>query len=343
MIYAVQALMLVAVAVGCAAAAVARVNSSSGPARDDDSVGRPAGGGASTVAPQQCNQGPEGFCLSLGPWAAKCGFPPQQRVALCGYSAWPQCEEMQLDQLCTETIEKGIEGGVSGVSPRFESFVLAAYWAPTYCKHDQGSGFCSPFAGPGSPAAMQLALHGLWPDWGAPNGAKATSWPQFCGDFYGCQGGNITKQECLTPAGTLAALNTSAALQKYAPAWAAPRGAAGANLGDHEWAKHGSCAGVSNLQFAEAVLAKGIPEVAGRGAVFKLGAATTGMVALPDVIAAYGDTAVLTCDKGCTFGQIFLCYGKDASGKPTNPIRCPAVSLKGDTCRACATLTLPSY
>ena len=91
---------------------------------------------------------------------------------------------------------KGIEGGVSGrPTARFDRFVLALYWVPTYCKHDQGSAFCSPFAGPASPSAKRLALHGLWPDWGAPNGAAVTAWPQYCdGAFEYQQGGHITKK-----------------------------------------------------------------------------------------------------------------------------------------------------
>ena len=199
----------------------------------------------------------------------------------------PDCVEMPLQKLCTVALTKGVEGGVSGVDPRFDRFVLALYWAPTYCKHDQGSFFCSPFARPGTPSAKRLALHGLWPDWGAPNGAKATAWPQFCDDFFACQGDNHTEHQCLIPSTTVATLNTSAAWQAYAPAWAAPRGEAGANLGDHEWAKHGSCAGVGVTLFAHEVLSKGIPEVEGRGAVFQLGAATTGTVKLSQVKATY--------------------------------------------------------
>lgn len=299
------------------------------------------GGRTALTAPTKCREGPAGFCG--GPWAAQCGFAPAQPVALCGYNAWPDCVEMPLQKLCTVALTKGVEGGVSGVDPRFDRFVLALYWAPTYCKHDQGSFFCSPFARPGTPSAKRLALHGLWPDWGAPNGAKATAWPQFCDDFFACQGDNHTEHQCLIPSTTVATLNTSAAWQAYAPAWAAPRGEAGANLGDHEWAKHGSCAGVGVTLFAHEVLSKGIPEVEGRGAVFQLGAATTGTVKLSQVKATYGETAVLTCEKECVFGQISLCYGADASGKPTIPTTCPKVSLEGDTCRACATIKLPSY
>ena len=100
------------------------------------------------------------------------------------------------------------------MDPLYDGYVLALYWAPTYCKDGRGGGaaggFCSPFSGPGSPAASRLAIHGLWPDWGAPNGAKATAWPQYCDAFYECQGGNITMDRCLLPAATTRKLNSSA-------------------------------------------------------------------------------------------------------------------------------------
>ena len=297
------------------------------------------------ATPAKCKGGPESFCG--GPWAAQCGFPPAQKVALCGYSKWPDCQEMSLQGLCTVALGKGVEGGVSGApTARFDRVVLALYWVPTYCsKHDQGSAFCSPFAGPASPSAKRLALHGLWPDWGAPNGATATAWPQYCDGFFECQQGYNTtkKEECSLPSATVGALNTSAAWQAYAPAWAAPRGEAGANLGDHEWAKHGACVGVDADVFARQVLSTGTPEIEGRGAVFQLGAATTGTVKLSQIKAVYGDTAVLTCEEKCQFGQISLCYGSDSAGKPTIPIKCPTVSLQGDTCSACEVLTLPSF
>ena len=144
-----------------------------------------------------------------------------------------------------------------------------------------------------------------------------------------------------------AAFQRSSAWQAYAPAWAAPRGASGFNLGDHEWAKHGSCAGGKlggdPTLFAEEVLRAGTPEVLGRGAVFELGAATTGTVKLAKLRAVYGDTAVLTCEAGCEFGQIFICYGTAASGGATVPKACPGVALRGDTCKSCETITLPAY
>ena len=91
------------------------------------------------------------------------------------------------------------------------------------------------------------------------------------------------------------------------------------------------------------VLRAGTPEVLGRGAVFELGAATTGTVKLAKLRAVYGDTAVLTCEAGCEFGQIFICYGTAASGGATVPKACPGVSLRGDTCKSCDTITLPAY
>ncbi len=95
-------------------------------------------------------------------------------------------------------------------------YTLALTWAPQFCRN---AGF-SPSARfqCGSGNRFGFTLHGLWPD------GVGKDWPQYCEATPILPPAMIRSEMCRTPS---------------------------AQLIQHEWAKHGTCTGMSALQYFE--------------------------------------------------------------------------------------------
>lgn len=90
-------------------------------------------------------------------------------------------------------------------------YVLAVSWAPQYCVSGEGMGgdFDRSFECDTKANRFGFALHGLWPD------GDGLKWPQYCRPAKLLRPAVIRANLCLTPS---------------------------ADLLQHEWAKHGTCA-----------------------------------------------------------------------------------------------------
>jgi ribonuclease T2 len=87
------------------------------------------------------------------------------------------------------------------------SYTLALSWSPQYCR-DRGPDSFQCGAG----SRFGFVLHGLWPD------GPGRDWPQYCQSVELLPEATIRANLCATPS---------------------------AQLQQHEWAKHGSCMGVT--------------------------------------------------------------------------------------------------
>lgn len=92
------------------------------------------------------------------------------------------------------------------------SYTLALSWSPQYCRGqgDKPSFQCS------SGQKFGMVLHGLWPD------GAGKVWPQYCKPVALLSEAQLRKNLCITPS---------------------------AQLNQHEYAKHGSCMGVTPAQY----------------------------------------------------------------------------------------------
>lgn len=114
------------------------------------------------------------------------------------------------------TIEPIHEDGPNDKTPvrrlPIASYTLALSWSPQFCRGqgDKQSFQCN------SGNRFGMTLHGLWPD------GAGTDWPQYCKPVELISEAQIRRNLCITPS---------------------------AQLNQHEYAKHGSCMGVTPAQY----------------------------------------------------------------------------------------------
>lgn len=119
---------------------------------------------------------------------------------------------------CTlpNTIEPIHEDGPNDKTPvrrlPIASYTLALSWSPQFCRGqgDKPSFQCN------SNNRFGMTLHGLWPD------GAGTEWPQYCKPVDLVPQAELRRNLCVTPS---------------------------AQLIQHEYAKHGSCMGVTPAQY----------------------------------------------------------------------------------------------
>jgi ribonuclease T2 len=92
------------------------------------------------------------------------------------------------------------------------SYTLALSWSPQFCRGQGGKASFQCTSG----NRFGMTLHGLWPD------GAGTTWPQYCKPVDLLSEAQLRKNLCVTPS---------------------------AQLNQHEWAKHGSCMGVTPRQY----------------------------------------------------------------------------------------------
>ena len=117
-----------------------------------------------------------------------------------------------------ERIEAPRTDGPSVREPRrvlpIGGYTLALTWAPQYCHDNARDGSARFECGSGN--RFGFTLHGLWPD------GRGREWPQYCAPAGILDIGTIRRNLCATPS---------------------------AQLLQHEYAKHGTCMGVSPAQY----------------------------------------------------------------------------------------------
>ncbi|CAN0152426.1 unnamed protein product [Pylaiella littoralis] len=207
-------------------------------------------------------------------------------------------------------LSRVVRGGTPG---EFNLYIFAMSWKAEWCYHQSYPG-CKK---PRNFWEHNLTIHGLWPDYGDG------SYPTTCtSEPY--------DHDRVVDAIGLEALETmwpniqvpeEPAGNKYDSFW------------EHEWAKHGTCTGLSMEDYFSSAMAllqqrfTTPPELAGN-----VGGHTT-RVELED---AYGGDgmAVLDCKGRVHLNQVFLCLEQDAETHlPGQQVACPpAIVAHDDTC-----------
>ena len=204
-------------------------------------------------------------------------------------------------------------GGQTGATPGdFEMYVFAQTWTESFCSGNKcSSQECKSL--PGTYAASNLAIHGLWPNFNDESTHSGYQYPQFCGSYSTC--GELNPPASCNP--DMSNLNQSD-FTKYAPGYVMDNNF----LANHEWPKHGGCTRLSQQQFFQSLITLEKQLEATSSAVWT---GSSVEVKLTDVEAAYGgsDHVSLTCSKG-NLQQVITCWSKDAQDMPVSRIPCPA-------------------
>ena len=167
----------------------------------------------------------------------------------------------------------------------FEEYVLALYFQPTWSQGDCQSAVTQHLNG--SVAAMELSIHGLWPGYDhAKHDGK--SWPQFCKnatvDYTPCDPA-CSEAYCEIESAVATDMATIWAERNPAYRWG--------SLAAHEWSKHGSCTGLSQLDYFHLVDQKVAPLIKGAG----------------------GALVTKNLGKNITYEELSAGFSKDAGGK----------------------------
>jgi ribonuclease T2 len=123
-------------------------------------------------------------------------------------------------------------GGSVGKAGDFDTYVFAQSWSAEFChsKNFPGCQDPTPFM------QNNLTTHGLWPQYDQKRDGRA--WPQFCKTEFGTALNKTVIHEL------------SKELKKV---WPVEQG--GTELWGHEWTKHGTCSGLSQMAYFKAAIA----------------------------------------------------------------------------------------
>jgi ribonuclease T2 len=124
-------------------------------------------------------------------------------------------------------------------APSFTHYILALSWQPAFCESHRDKPECRALDG-GDYAAHRLALHGLWPN------DNAGESPSYCGSWFTTKSDDRPAQWCELPEPELSA-ETRESLARIMPGTASC-------LDRHEWAKHGTCAGIGDQAYFDGML-----------------------------------------------------------------------------------------
>jgi ribonuclease I len=122
-------------------------------------------------------------------------------------------------------------GGSVGSAGEFDLFVFQQSWSAEFCqsKNFPGCDNPTPFM------QTNLTIHGLWPQYAAKKDGRG--WPQCCESKYG------------TSLNETVIGDLKSALTQM---WPVEQG--GEELWQHEWVKHGTCSGLSQMAYFKAAL-----------------------------------------------------------------------------------------
>ncbi|WP_373355761.1 ribonuclease T2 family protein [Pseudoroseicyclus sp. CXY001] len=178
----------------------------------------------------------------------------------------------------------GGAGMAQDVAGRFDHYVLALSWSPTWCAQtgaERGSPQCDGTRG--------LVLHGLWPQ-------HRIGWPEYC-DTDERGPGRAEVAAMLPLMGDPSAVT-------------------------YQWRKHGACSGLSAAAFfalaRQAVAEVAVPELLTGDAPQRLSAQEVEAAMLranPDMVA---DGVTVTCRDG-HIAEIRLCLTKTLEPRPCEP------------------------
>ena len=201
--------------------------------------------------------------------------------------------------------------GLSGTPGTFDVYLLAQSWQAEFCYNKY-----STYPGCNSPEdywTTQFTLHGLWPEY-------TTGYPESCTD------------EAFDASSVENAIGLDVLNQYWPNVKANQDDSAYTSFWEHEWTKHGTCSGLSQVDYFTAAIN-----------LLKNGQSTTpdvisqnvgGSASADDIRSAYGGAnyVALHC-KGAFLSEAYTCWGKDDSGNPTTQVQCPDEVINAGNCQ----------
>lgn len=195
----------------------------------------------------------------------------------------------------------------SATTPDFDFYVMSMSFQPEFCyskRKERNPGCLEPLPF----WKANLTIHGLWPE------NTDGSWPASCTT-------EPLNHDTLAP--------IIQELEHYWPNVRAlkPTAAHFWDFWQHEWSKHGTCSGLSQLDYFTAVLHHFVPTPS------LVGQNYGGVVDQTELRQAYGsDDIVLACQGKNYLSEVRVCVKKRSNGIPTERIPCPATVLTENSC-----------
>jgi ribonuclease T2 len=211
--------------------------------------------------------------------------------------------------------------GRSGDRPGcFDFYVFQMTWRPTFCASHASYDECRDLAT--NRHAPLWGVHGLWPQY-------RQGWPETCDASPGCQDDAVCPLDRRGLPSPLVA-----ALQAVMPGYP--------DLADHEWRKHGTCTGLNQIEYFEAIvttvdalkLSKAIEKDADQ------------KMSVREIQDATGSpAAILTCEAGPYNEQTLLamttCWKIGENASVGERMSCPANVLPKQRCRGGRPIAVP--
>jgi ribonuclease T2 len=199
-------------------------------------------------------------------------------------------------------------------------YVFAYTWTPEFCHGNEDYPGC---AKPRSYWTNHFTMHGLWPQY------SAGGYPSFCTtEAYDDKTAYSVGWETMT--------------QYWPEVQYSPTDPEYTSFWEHEWTKHGTCTGLSQLSYFQTTIdlieKVGTPQ----SVVDAASAATPDSPASVDAHSlrtAMGGAAyvALQCESGQYLSGAFTCWAQ-SEGVPTTQLPCPHEVVSEDTCTSSSLL-----
>jgi ribonuclease I len=187
------------------------------------------------------------------------------------------------------------------VSTAFDYYVFAQTWVPQFCKLKNNSGGCTD---PTDFMQSHVTVHGLWPS------TNRSANPSFC------------SKEPLR-ARTIQAIG-KATLDQF---WPDVQTNYGHRLIAYEWAKHGTCSGLKQLQYLRSTIY--LAQTLGTPAVISNNVGWSASTQAIRQAYVGPEKAILFCSAGGFLIEVRTCHDKTTLSQ----IPCPPELRRHDNCR----------
>eukprot|EP00943_MAST-04B_sp_MAST-4B-sp1_P003027 g3027.t1 len=242
--------------------------------------------------------------------------------------------------------ENGRTGAPYG---NFSMYILRQQWSAEWCCREQNHGWCLDILS--APYREKLVLHGLWPEYDNkhPNLTKYGYWPQFCKrpdfNYKVCYSVSTTSNlpaECSIPQRDRELLKNE--WGQYAPGYPlnTEDASRGWNLGDHEYAKHGTCTNLTSTKYLqEGIRLMKIMETPSIiylnvGQSIKLSKLQYAYRYEDSVSGDYTKAAAFSCSNDGNLFSVSSCWSVDRiTGSPNYRIDCPEIVLRNKYSNNC--------
>lgn len=200
-----------------------------------------------------------------------------------------------------------------GTAAQFGLYVFAITWGPNFCCGHAGKSECKSMAG--QFGATHFTLHGLWPNYtDTEQPDPRHSYPVYCSPYSSCQ--SHPTAGCNPDYATL-----PKEMKTYGPGYTTPDHF----LADHEWAKHGSCTGLTSKVYFNAAISLFSKIPGDRGTPSVISNNLGKQVPLETLRSAFGDpkSTLLRCNAQCQLQGVGICFAHNSKYLPTRRIPCP--------------------